>query len=222
MNNKKKIYIVLVLMLAALLGITAYYWYNNANYVKTEDAKVDGPIVKVSPQVSGRIISIYVEEGEKVVAGQALARLDDALLSSGINPDLAVVRAPADGVVIRKIANPGEMAVPGQTMLMIVDPYSLYITANIEETKLASVRPGQKVDVTVDAIPGQKFAGRVEKIGDASLSAFTLLPATNTSGSFTKVVQRIPVKIVVEDFKGCQFLYGTNGFVKIHIKQVVS
>ncbi|MFZ5631402.1 MAG: HlyD family secretion protein [Bacillota bacterium] len=221
MNNKKKIYIVLALMAVTLLGITVYYWYNNAYYVKTEDARVDGAIVRVSPQVSGRIISINVEEGDKVVAGQALVRLDDTLLPPGTNPDLAVARAPADGVVIKKIANPGEMAVPGQTMLMIIDPFSLYITANVEETKLASVRPGQKVDVTVDAIPGQKFAGRVEKIGEASLSTFSLLPATNTSGNFTKVVQRIPVKIVVKDFKGRQFLYGTNAFVKIYIKQVV-
>lgn len=217
-KQKRNIYIVLGLMVAALLGITLYYWYNNAYYVKTEDARVDGTVVKVSPQVSGKIVGINVEEGEKVVAGQALARLDDTLLSPGTNPDLAVVRAPADGVIIKKIGNPGEIASPGQAILMMVDPYSLYITANVEETKLSSVRPGQKVDVTVDAIPGQKFAGYVEKIGEASLSTFSLLPSTNTSGNFTKVVQRVPVKIVVEDFKGHQFLHGVNAIVKIHIR----
>ena len=218
MSKKKNIYIVLALLVISLLGVSLYYWYNNTYYVRTEDARVDGAIVKVSPQVTGRIISVNVEEGEKVVAGQALARLDDTLMPPGSNPDLAVVRAPADGVIIKKIGNPGEIAAPGQSLAMLLDPYSLYITANIEETKIWSVRPGQKVDVTVDAIPGQKFNGIVEKIGEASLSTFSLFPATNTSGNFTKVVQRIPIKISVEDFKGHHFLHNANAYVKIHIR----
>lgn len=218
MKQKKNIYIVLALLVISMLGVTLYYWYNNTYYVRTEDAKVDGAIVRVSPQVTGRVLSINVEEGERVVAGQALARLDDTLMPPGSNPDLAVVRAPADGVIIKKIGNTGEMASPGQTLAMLLDPYSLYITANVEETKIWSVKPGQMVDVTVDAIPGQKFTGKVEKIGEASLSTFSLLPATNTSGNFTKVIQRIPVKIVVEDLKGHQFLHGANAYVKIHIK----
>jgi len=217
-KQKRNIYVVLALMVISLLGVTLYYWYNNTYYVKTEDARVDGSIVRISPQVTGRIISISAEEGDKVVAGQALARLDDTLMPQGTNPDLAVVRAPSDGVIIRKIGSPGEIAAPGQPMLLLLDPYSLYITANVEETKLGAVRPGQKVEVWVDAIPGQKFAGRVEKIGEASLSTFSLLPATNTSANFTKVVQRIPVKIAVEDFRGYHLLHGTNVFVKIHVR----
>lgn len=218
MKQKRNIYIVLALMVASLLGVTLYYWYNNTYYVKTEDARIDGSVVRISPQVTGKIVSVNVEEGEKVVAGQALARLDDTLLPQGANPDLAVVRAPGDGVIVKKIGSPGEMATPGQTLLMMLDPFSLYITANIEETKLGSVRPGQKVEVWVDALPGQKFSGRVDKIGEASLSTFSLLPSTNTSSNFTKVVQRIPVKISVEDFKGHQLLHGTNAYVKIHIR----
>lgn len=218
MKQKRNIYIVLALMVISLLGVTLYYWYNNTYYVKTEDARVDGSIVRISPQVTGKIITVNVEEGDKVVAGQALARLDDTLMSPGANPDLAVVRAPADGVIIRKISSPGEMAAPGQPMMMLLDPYSLYITANVEETKLGVVRPGQKAEVWVDAISGQKFSGRVEKIGEASLSTFSLLPAATTSANFTKVVQRIPVKIAVEDFRGYQLLHGTNVYVKIHVR----
>lgn len=218
MNNKKKIVAVLALMVISLLGVTGYYWYNNTYYVKTEDARIDGTITRVSPQVTGKIISVNVEEGDKVVAGQALMRLDDTLLPPGTNPDLAVVRAPVDGVIVKKIANPGEMASPGQTLMMMLDPYSLYITANVEETKLDAVKPGQKVDVWLDAIPDQKFAGTVEKVGEASLSTFSLLPAANTSSNFTKVIQRVPVKILVEDFKGNHVLHGTNSFVKIYIR----
>ncbi|MFZ5596506.1 MAG: efflux RND transporter periplasmic adaptor subunit [Bacillota bacterium] len=218
MNKKKNIYIVLVLMVVSLVGISAYYWYNNTYYVKTEDAKVDGSVVKVSSQATGKIISIDVDEGQNVVAGQVLARLDDSLFVAGTNPDMAVVRAPEDGIIIKSIGHVGEMASPGQTLFMMLDPYSLYITANIEETKLTSVKPGQAVEVTLDALPGEKFQGVVDKVGEASLSTFSLFPSTSTSGNFTKVVQRVPVKITVDDFKGRQFLHGTNAYVKIHIK----
>lgn len=218
MTKKKNIYIVLAVMVASLLGITAYYWYNNTYYVKTEDARVEGTVARVSPQVSGKIISMYAGEGDRVVSGQAIARLDDTALQSGANPDLAVVRAPMDGIIIKKTGNTGEMAAPGQPIVMMLDPDSLYVTVNVEETKLKPVRPGQKVEVTVDAIPGQVFPGRVDRIGEASLSTFSILPTTNTSGSFTKVVQRIPVRVSIEDFKGYQIPYGANTYVKIHIK----
>ena len=218
MNKKRNIFIVLGLMVISLLGVTGYYWYNNTYYVKTEDAKVDGSIVKVSSEVAGKIKNIDIKEGDRVVAGQAIARLDDAIMQPGANPDLAVVRAPADGIIIKKIGNLGEMTAAGQQLVMLMDPFSLYITANIEETKLERVVPGQLVDITLDAIPGPKFTGHVERIGDASLSTFSLLPSTNTSGNFTKVVQRIPIKIIVDDFKGYTFPHGSNAFVKIHIR----
>ena len=218
MNKKKNIYIVLALMVVALLGVTLYYWYNNAYYVKTEDARVDGSVIKVSPQIAGKIKNMYVNEGDRVIMGQAIARLDDATLQPGANPDLAVVRAPEDGVIIKRLGNPGEMAVAGQQVSMMVNPYSLYITANIEETKLSKVTPGQAVDITLDAMPGEKFTGKVERIAEASLSTFSLIPVTNTSGNFTKVVQRIPVKITLDDYKGYQLPHGSNAIVKIHIR----
>ena len=218
MNKKKNIYIVLALMVVALLGVTLYYWYNNAYYVKTEDVRVDGSVIKVSPQIAGKIKNMYVNEGDRVIMGQAIARLDDATLQPGANPDLAVVRAPEDGVIIKRLGNPGEMAVAGQQVSMMVNPYSLYITANIEETKLSKVTPGQAVDITLDAMPGEKFTGKVERIAEASLSTFSLIPVTNTSGNFTKVVQRIPVKITLDDYKGYQLPHGSNAIVKIHIR----
>lgn len=218
MNKKRNIYIVLALMVIALLGVTLYYWYNNTYYVETDDATVDGSVVKISPEVAGKIKSIDVKEGDRVVAGQAVARLDDTTLPQGTNPDFAVVRAPEDGVIISKIGNQGEMTAAGQQILMMINPYSLYITANVEETNLAKVVPGQLVDITLDAIPGEKFTGHVAKIGEASLSTFSLLPSTNTSGNFTKVVQRIPVKITLDDFKGYNLPHGTNAYVKIHIR----
>lgn len=218
MKNKKAIVTVLVLMILSLSGVTAYYWYNNVHYVSTDDAKVDGNIYKVSPQVAGEILQIKVEEGDTVRAGEVIARLDDTALPLGGNIDLTMVRSPISGLVIKKLAHAGEIGAPGQTVAMVVKPDALYITANIEETDLHKVRVGQKVDVKLDNIPREKFVGKVDFIGDATLSTFSLLSEANTSGSFTKVVQRIPVRIILEDMDKPRLLYGTNAVVKIHVR----
>ncbi|HHW44241.1 HlyD family efflux transporter periplasmic adaptor subunit [Desulfofundulus thermobenzoicus] len=218
MKNKKLILVVAVLMLAAIGTITYYYWYMNRNYVVTEDARIDGDIYQVSPQVSGKILEIAVEEGQTVRTGDKIARLDDTTLSPGANPNLAVIYSPISGLVVKKVAHVGEVAAPGQPVVMVVDPSKLYITANIEETKLTRVRPGQPVDITLDALPGSKFTGRVERIGRASLSTFSLLPTSNTSGNFTKVVQRVPVKILFDQYPQKYIEVGTNAVVRIHIR----
>jgi multidrug resistance efflux pump len=89
----------------------------------------------------------------------------------------------------------------------------------VEETELHKVKAGQFVEFTVDAFPNVYFTGQVSSLGDATVSTFSLLPSQNTGGNFTKVVQRIPVKISIKDFQGCRLLPGMNAIVKIHIKQ---
>ncbi|MGB9804655.1 HlyD family secretion protein [Desulfofundulus sp.] len=217
LKNKKAIMAVAAVMVAALAAISFYYWYTNVHYITTEDARIDGDIYKVSPQVAGKLLEIDVDEGQTVRAGDIVARLDDTTLTPGANIDLAVVRSPVSGVVVKKVAHEGEIAAPGQPVVMVVDPSALYITANIEETHLKDVHVGQKVDITLDAIPGQKFTGHVASIGRASLSTFSLLP-TSTGGSFTKVVQRVPVKIVFDRYPGNNMEVGTNARVRIHIR----
>ena len=108
-----------------------------------------------------------------------------------------VVRSPIDGIVDRKFVEPGEYVIPGQRLLLVHDPKAVWIEANVKETKLASLKPGQSVVVSVDAYPGVDFAGRVERIGNAATSAFALLPSPNPSGNFTKITQRVPVRIAV-------------------------
>lgn len=216
---KKKLFIaVLVLMILTLAGISIYYWYNNACYVSTEDARVDADLVKVSPRVSGKIVEINVESGDRVEKGRVLARLDDLSLPAGSNLDLTLLRSPIDGMVVYVPAHEGEVGVPGQPAVMLVDTSDLYITANIEETDLHRVRPGQRVDVTIDSIPGHVFTGRVDSILGASLSTFSLLPSNNTSGNFTKVVQRVPVTIELDSYDGYRLVVGTNAVVRIHVR----
>lgn len=218
MKNKKILYLVFGLMFIIMAAVTSVYWYNNSHYVDTEDARVDGTIVKVSPQISGRISEMNVAEGDDVKQGAIIARQVEYQLTSGLNLDLAVVKSPITGTVIKKIGNVGEIGTPGSPIAMVADLKSLYITANIEETELYKVKPGQNVDFTIDSIPGVDFSGQVLSIGDATVSTFSLLPSQNTSGNFTKVIQRIPVKISIKSYQGQRLLPGMNATVRIYFK----
>ncbi|OPX86670.1 MAG: putative multidrug resistance protein EmrK [Pelotomaculum sp. PtaB.Bin104] len=222
MKKKAVFYIVLAAMICTLAGVTFYYWYNSNNYVDTDDARVDGTTVKISPQVSGKILEMNIDEGDTVKDGQIIARQVDFTstpsMSAGANPDLYLVKSPISGTVIKKTGNVGEVGVPGQPVAMVADLNNLYITANVEETDLYKVKAGQQVDFTVDSIPGAKFNGQVISIGDATVSTFSLLPAQNTGGNFTKVVQRVPVKIGIKNYQGKRLIPGMNAVVRIHVK----
>ena len=217
MNKKRKILMLIIfaVMIVALSGIGFYYWYNNTYFVSTEDARVTGDLIKVSPQIAGKLLEFNVEEGDSVSQDQILGRQEMTNLPD-INVDQSIIRAPISGIVIKKVGNVGEIEAAGQSLAMIVDPQKLYLTANIEETKLGKVKQGQAVDITIDQIEGKTFTGKVKYVGKASNSTFSLLP-TSTSGTFTKVVQRIPVKIEFDKVNS-ELLPGTNAIVKIHVK----
>ncbi len=105
------------------------------------------------------------------------------------------VEAPLAGIVARRWVLAGDVVQPGQPMLAIYGLGALWITAHFEETKIRRLHPGDSVAVSVDAYPDRAFSGRIRWIGAATSSQFSLIPANNASGNFTKVTQRIPVRI---------------------------
>ncbi|MGE3177239.1 MAG: HlyD family secretion protein [Vicinamibacterales bacterium] len=134
-------------------------------------------------------------------AAAAQARVDHARAALGqaeLNLQYATVRAPGAGVVARKSVNPGQVIQPGQPLLAIVGVEDVWVVANFKETQLADIRPGQRATVAVDAYGGRTFTGTVEAIGGATGARFSLLPPENATGNFVKVVQRVPVKIVLD------------------------
>lgn len=106
--------------------------------------------------------------------------------------------APTDGVVTRKSVEPGQIVQSGQSLMVIVPLERVWVTANFKETQLRDVHPGQKTEIRVDMYGGRKFSGRVNSIAGATGSRLSLLPPENATGNFVKVVQRIPVKIVLD------------------------
>lgn len=212
-ENRKKILIGLLgIIVISIIGISSFFWYESTNFVSTEDARVTGDLIKISPRGTGKLMDISVAEGDVVIKDQILGRLE----IEEENSEKTVFRAPADGVVVKKQANVGEIYSPGQVMGYIVNPKKLYISANIEEKKIGKLREGQLVDITIDEFKGIKFKGKVDFVGLAANSSFSLLPSSS-SGTFTKTVQRIPVKIAIDD-QGYKILPGTNAVIKIHLK----
>jgi len=214
-KRKKIIYLILAVMVVAFASIGTYYWYENAYFVSTEDAKITGDLVSVGPQISGKLLELNFEEGDAVIKDQILGR-QGMSNPQETNIDQSVFRAPINGIVIKKQGTVGEVISAGQTIAMLIDPNKLYITANIEETKLGKIRQGQKVDITIDQFSSKKFTGKIKYVGRASNSTFALLPSS-TSATFTKVVQKIPIKIEF-DKNDNTLLPGTNAVVNIHIK----
>jgi membrane fusion protein (multidrug efflux system) len=155
---------------------------------------------------------------------QAQAKVAQAQVASS-EAQLQVVRtqlqnteiaAPAAGVIARKWIVPGDIVQPGQPIYTIYDLERLWVTANFEETKLASIHVGAPVEIKVDAYRGQKLPGKVTLIGAAAGSEFSLIPPNNASGNFTKVTQRVPVKISLDD-PPMRLIPGMSVEVKIHI-----
>ena len=105
---------------------------------------------------------------------------------------------PFDGVVDRVFIDPGEYVAAGQRVLMLHDPARVRVEGNVKETEIRFLPPGTQVEVVVDALPGQRFAGVVERVGGAATSEFALLPSPNPSGNFTKITQRLPIRVALQ------------------------
>jgi membrane fusion protein (multidrug efflux system) len=121
-----------------------------------------------------------------------------ALEQARLNLSYTEVKAPVSGVVSRRTVEAGQVVQPGQPLLALVPLDDIWVTANFKESQLRSIRPGQPVEIAVDAYGGRTYRGRVESIAAATGARFSLLPPENATGNYVKVVQRIPVKIVLE------------------------
>jgi membrane fusion protein (multidrug efflux system) len=125
-----------------------------------------------------------------VLAAQA------ALEQARLNLSYTSIVAPVDGMVGQRSVRIGNHVSPGTPLLAVVPLNKAYVEANFQETQLAHVAPGQRVEITVDSFPGEHLVGTVDSLAPASGIAFSLIPPDNATGNFTKVVQRIPLKIV--------------------------
>jgi membrane fusion protein, multidrug efflux system len=141
--------------------------------------------------------NVEVTRAQQAEARAQLAELQTSLAKAERDLDFTSVRAPVDGTFSNRLVNTGDFIVVGQRLGNVVPLNDVFIDANFKETQLKRIRPGQPVTISVDAYGHRKFAGVVESISPAAGSVFTLLPPDNATGNFTKIVQRLPVRIRV-------------------------
>jgi membrane fusion protein (multidrug efflux system) len=143
--------------------------------------------------------NVAVLEAQKREAENLAAELRTAADRARRDLDFTVVRAPFDGVVGNKAVEAGAYVSPGSRIAALVPLQSVRVDANFKETQLARMRPGQEVHIHVDAYPDRDIVGTVESLSPASGSVFSLLPPDNATGNFTKIVQRLPVRVHVPE-----------------------
>jgi membrane fusion protein (multidrug efflux system) len=161
---------------------------------------------------------LEVLSGNKKERAADIAAAKATLAAAQLKLGYTKVVAPFDGVVGERQVQPNDYVNIGTNLINVVPLPNVYVIANYKETQLTRVKPGQSVDVTVDTFPGQQLHGRVERVSPASGSQFALLPPDNATGNFTKVVQRIPVRIQFDKSQKLleQLLPGMSVITRIH------
>jgi membrane fusion protein, multidrug efflux system len=328
-SNKKrlKVYIPLALVVVLVLA-GCWYWYKDyTRYITTDDAHVDADNVSIGSKILGRLVAVYVNEGDTVKEGELLAVLDSSDLVAQRNQLLALraqaianlsqsevkyssdqkgirvleinleraaddleraqkqseggvitseqfshirksyetavaqldagktqllvsrsmisssraaaeaaeaqvkvldtqlkntkLYAPGDGIISKRWLLSGDVAQPGQSVVTLTISRNLWVVAYLEETKMYEIHTGQAVKFSIDAFPGVRFEGRIFLMGSTTASVFSLIPASNASGNFTKVTQRIPIRISIDhadnnrDISDFSILSGMSAVVKI-------
>jgi membrane fusion protein (multidrug efflux system) len=197
-----------------------------AQFARDDDARYQGLMRAVATSrqdvqraaAADRVASQTAEQARAGVAaaGQQLVVLDTeiaqasadvkqaeaSLRAAQLNLGYTELRAPIDGTVANRSARPGAYATAGSELLSIVPARGLWVDANFKESQLANLEPGQKVWVEADVLPGETFAGRVASVAPATGAQFSVLPPENATGNFTKIVQRVPVRIRLDGEAG--------------------
>ena len=158
-------------------------------------AEARGTLARAESQQ--QTVSVKAAELARTEAALRAAQADLAVTE--LNLEHTVVRAPVDGVVSKRSVEVGQIVQPGQPLLALVPLHDVWVIANFKETQLTRIRPGQRAEIRVDSFPGTVFAGIVNSISAGTGSRFSLLPPENATGNWVKVVQRVPVKILLDD-----------------------
>jgi membrane fusion protein (multidrug efflux system) len=161
---------------------------------RSGQAKVDA----ARQAVEGARAQLQAAQAEAAAAGTQVQEADANVASATLQLSYCTVVAPVSGRVGHRNVDVGNYVSPGQPMFALVQD-TLWVTANFKETQLAAIRPGQPVGITVDAVPGVTFHGKVDSFQPGTGSEFSVLPAENATGNYVKIVQRLPVKIDFDD-----------------------
>jgi membrane fusion protein, multidrug efflux system len=173
----------------------------------------------LSRETSARKAQSNVSDRNIALAQTVVKEREADLQFARLQLSYSYILAPATGVISRKSVQPGQYVQAGQSLFALVTEKQKWVVANFKETQLDKMKAGQIVEIKVDAFPGDVFSGKIESLSPATGAKFSLLPADNASGNFVKVVQRVPVKIVLTEKaeKAALLRAGMNVIVDVHL-----
>jgi len=180
------------------LAATGYGSVQNAQQATSRIAASRASIQRDDAALSSAVKQVALQKAELAQAEAVLAHDEAVRRQAELNLSYAAITAPVDGIVGNRTLRVGQYVQAGTQLMSVVPTAEVYVVANFKETQLTDVRRGQKVDVAVDMFPGRVYRGHVDSLAPASGQTFALLPPDNATGNFTKVVQRIPVKVVLD------------------------
>jgi multidrug resistance efflux pump len=220
------VFIVIIVILLGGIALGAYLWHESATYVSTDNARLAAPLISVSALSGCQVIEMSVDAGSYVERGQKIAtvgqpRPDNIMDRQGFKETpmgRASVESPVNGYVAAVWTYPGALLGAGSPLVTVYDNSDTWVNANISETELHRVQPGQDVEISVDSLGGLKLKGKVIGISAATAATFSLSPQNTTTGNFIKVVQVVPVKISIEDPGDQVLVPGTSVEVKIKVQ----
>jgi len=206
--------IILLILVGGGLGAYSYY-NNNFNNLTSDNASIAGQQVSIVAPASGKLTNWNGNIGSTFSKDQQIG----TILAAGtglVAPSNIPISVPTNGTVVQNNAVKDSFVAAGTPLATTYDMSNLWVTANIDETAINEVNPNQDVDIYIDAFPNTPLKGKVDSIGLATAGTFSILPANNTTGNYTKVTQEIPVKITIDDTKRLDLVPGMNVTVKIH------
>jgi len=180
------------------LASTGYGSVQNAQQAQSRIAAAQAGVQRDTANLASALKQVDLLKAEIAQATAARARAAAVQHQAELNLGYTNIVAPIDGVVGNRTLRTGQFVQAGTQLMSVVPVASAYVVANFKETQLTNVRAGQAVEIAVDTFPGRPVRGHVDSIAPASGQEFALLPPDNATGNFTKVVQRIPVKITLE------------------------
>jgi membrane fusion protein, multidrug efflux system len=180
------------------LAATGFGSVQNAQQAQARDAGADAAIQRDIANLTSALKQVDLLKAEILQAKAAAVRADALQRQAELNLGYTTIVSPIEGVVGNRSLRVGQYVQAGTQLMAIVPAEGAYVVANFKETQLTNVKSGQAVDIEIDMFPGQVVHGHVDSIAPASGQEFALLPPDNATGNFTKVVQRIPVKIALD------------------------
>lgn len=199
---------ILALLILIGGGIGAYFVWNGAHQLTTDNAKVTAKFYAITPMGAGKLSKLTVHVGSAVKANEIIGKVDN----------VGYLRSPIDGEVVQANVSVNQMVGATTIAAVVADTRDIYVQANIEETEIARIKIGQSVKLKLDAYPGMTFNGFVREIDRTTQTAISgNTMSYSTSGTYTKVTQLIPVKIQITDAVDLDNLIGTNATVTIEL-----